>query len=138
MLYQRFKIAAEEIDQLPRQGRDFHIARCSTSNIHAPKSYPQVTLDDILLAFEDLLQRIELRCSHHIQREPLSVRERTSNILHLIAEYDVIHFTQCFSIEEGRAGLVVSLLAILELLRSRMIEAVQAANYSDIQLRLTV
>ncbi len=134
--YQRFKRASEEIDQLPRQGRDFQVVRCNTENINVPKIYPSLSLEEVLLAFQEMLQGIDLRRSHRVQREPLSIRERTANILRLLSEYDVIDFEQCFSFEEGRSGLVVSLLSILEMFRSQIIEVVQAEAYSPIQLRL--
>lgn len=134
--YQRFKTAAESIDRLPRLGRDFEWAQSDVGNIDRPKIYPSVKMEEVLMAFQEVLYRLDLRRHHHIQREPLSVRERTANILRLLSEYETIHFEQCFSHEEGRAGLVVSLLSVLEMMRSKIIEVLQAEPCGRIQLRL--
>ena len=82
-------------------------------------------MDSILKVFAEVLQRAELFSHHHVQREPLSVRERMSFILDQINAKDFTNFNDLFTVAEGRAGVIVTLLAVLELIREAMIEMVQ-------------
>jgi len=123
--YERYKQAADDLDSLPRYERDIFgtIVEFPDRSInHEP---PQVSLDNLLKVFAEVLSRAEMFSHHHITREPLSVRERMSIVLDRISTEDFIEFTTLFSVEEGRAGVVVTLLAILELLKGSLIEMVQ-------------
>jgi segregation and condensation protein A len=123
--YERYKQAADDLDRLPRYERDIFgtIVEFPDRSInHEP---PQVSLDTLLKVFAEVLSRAEMFSHHHITREPLSVRERMSIVLDRVSTDDFIEFTTLFSVEEGRAGVVVTLLAILELLKSSLIEMVQ-------------
>ena len=92
-------------------------------------------LHEILLAFKDVLARAEMFSHHHIQREPLSVRERMSLVLSLVQPGSYTDFTSLFNVEEGRRGLVVTLLALLELIKESLIELVQAEAFGPIHVR---
>ncbi len=123
--YERFKKASEDLDALPRLERDVFgtIAEFTQRKIvHEP---PQVSLDNLLQVFAEVLNRAELFSHHHITREPLSVRERMSLILDQVNAEDFIQFNKLFTLEEGRAGVIVALLAVLELLKNSLIEMVQ-------------
>lgn len=123
--YERYKQAADDLDSLPRYERDIFgtIVEFPDRSInHEP---PQVSLDNLLKVFAEVLSRAEMFSHHHITREPLSVRERMSIVLDRVSTEDFIEFTTLFSVEEGRAGVVVTLLAILELLKGSLIEMVQ-------------
>lgn len=123
--YERYKQAADDIDSLPRYERDIFgtiVAFPDKSLRHEP---PEVSLDSLLKVFADVLNRAEMFSHHHITREPLSVRERMSIILDQVNAEDFIEFRQLFTLEEGRAGVIVSLLAILELMKEALIEMVQ-------------
>jgi len=123
--YERFKKAADDIDTLPRFERDLFgtiVAFPDKSVHHEP---PEVSLDSLLQVFADVLNRAEMFSHHHITREPLSVRERMSIILDQVSAEDFIEFKLLFTLEEGRAGVIVALLAILELLKESLIEMVQ-------------
>jgi segregation and condensation protein A len=123
--YERYKQAADDLDSLPRYERDIFgtiVEFPGRSINHEP---PQVSLDNLLKVFAEVLSRAEMFSHHHITREPLSVRERMSIVLDRISTEDFIEFTTLFSVEEGRAGVVVTLLAILELLKGSLIEMVQ-------------
>lgn len=133
--YEQIKIAAELLDTLPRQERDHFIVQVTPSELERIIVHPEVTLDDLVEAMESLLQREEHTSHHQVSREALSVRERMSNILLLLQEHNVLEFNQLFSIKEGRIGLVVSLLAILELARQSLIVITQNEAFSPIHLR---
>lgn len=123
--YERYKQAANDLDDLPRYERDIFgtIAEFPDREIrHEP---PQVSLDHLLKVFAEVLTRAEMFSHHHIQREPLSVRERMSIVLEKVSAEEFTEFRALFSVEEGRAGVIVALLAILELLKESLIEMIQ-------------
>jgi segregation and condensation protein A len=123
--YERFKQAAEDLDSLPRLERDLFSAVVDFPGRSGTLTPPQVTLDAVLAAFAEVLQRADFFSHHHVQREPLSVRERMSMVLERVRADDFIDFRVLFTPEEGRAGVIVALLAILELLKEGLVEMVQ-------------
>lgn len=134
--YERFKLAAEKLEQLPRIGRDFLTSSVFLPDIMVVEAKPQIALADLLSAFMDILKRSELLATHKISREALSVRERMSAILSLVNNHHFIGFHECFNLSEGRLGIVVSFLAILELLKLGLVDIVQAELYGPIHLKV--
>jgi segregation and condensation protein A len=96
---------------------------------------PRVEMRDLMYALRDVLVRAENYAHHHIQMEPLSVRERMSAVLHQVNGDSFTEFSKLFTVEEGRAGVVVTLLAILELLKQSLIEMVQSENFGQIHVK---
>lgn len=133
--YERFKKAAEDLDKLPRLGRDTFTASADTHELVIEKPQPQVDLKEIMLALADVLHRVELNAKHQIQMEPLSVRERMSRILSALQEKEFIDFVSMFTLKEGKLGVVVTFLAMLELLKDHLIEFVQTAPFGPIHLK---
>jgi len=133
--YERFKTAAENLDHLPRVGRDLFKAEAMLPKMDRVRPQPTVDLKEILLAFKDVLKRVDLKSVHHIQREELSVRERMSRVLSRLEGDRFVDFVDFFDVEEGRLGVVVTFLALLELLREMMIELVQTESYGPIYVR---
>ena len=138
--YERFKQAAEGIDALPRVGRDIFEVVAPPAEIERVQREPDVSLADLLDALRDVLRRSEMYAHHHVLMEPLSVRERMTKILERLHESGDAFgdFTRLFAPEEGRAGVVVTLRALLELLRESLIELVQAQPYAQIHVRAVV
>jgi segregation and condensation protein A len=133
--YERFKQAAEDINAIPRMERDTWQAqvRPPERNAAAP---PELDLQELLFAFSEVMSRAELFSSHHIQQEPLSVRERMALLLERVRNAEeYLDFQSLFTIEEGRPGVVVSLLAVLELVKERMLEVVQPEAFAPIYVR---
>ncbi len=133
--YERFKRAAEEIDKLERLERDTWTAGAELKDRKVVRLLPQVTLQEMLLAFKEVVVRSEMFSHHHVARERLSVRERMSNILTSLERSSFLEFVHLFRPEEGRMGVTVTFIAILELMREGLIEIVQAEPYSPIHLR---
>jgi segregation and condensation protein A len=133
--YERYKAAAEDLDALPRCERDVHEVSVDTRTIKVNKVYPEVDLKEVLIAFQDVLRRAERLTHHQIRREPLSVRERMSGILARLQAEAIIPFTELFERREGRPGAVVSLLAILELSKERLIEILQEEPLGPLQVQ---
>ena len=123
--YERFKQAAEDIDTLPRMERELFATIIEFPDRHTQQKPPKVTLDSVLRVFAEVLVRADMFSSHHVSREQLSVRERMSLVLERVRADEFIEFKTLFRVEEGRAGVVVALLAILELLKESLIEMVQ-------------
>jgi len=133
--YERFKDAAQNIDELPRVNREIYLTDVELPEVHQDKPLPEVDLRDILFAFKDAMARAEMYSHHHIQREALSVRERMTNVLSAISADGFIDYTSLFTIEEGRRGVVVTLLAILELVKEQLIDLVQSEAFAPIHLK---
>ena len=133
--YERFKKAAEDISDLPRLERDVFIASADAPERKVVTKMPDVTLKELLLAFHDVLKRAEMFSNLHMQREPLSVRQRMSEILSRIKASSFTGFADLFDPEEGRMGVAVTFIAILELLREAVIEVVQSEEYAPLHVR---
>ena len=134
--YERFKKAAQDISDLPRMERDIFPASAEAPERQVVTQMPDVTLKELLLAFHEVLRRAEMYSNLHFQREPLSVRQRMSEILTRIDANAFTSFADLFDPEEGRMGVAVTFIAILELLREALIEVVQAEEYSPLHVRV--
>jgi segregation and condensation protein A len=133
--YERFKKAAENIDTMPRLERDTWVASAAAEERRAVRAVPQITLQEMMLAFKDVIDRAEMFAHHHIQRERLSVRERMSHILSTLENDAFVDFPRLFKPHEGRMGVTVTFVAILELMREGLIEIVQAEAYAPLHVR---
>ena len=136
--YERFKKAAEDIDQMPRQERDIFIADAGTPQFSSVRSHPEVAMTEILRALDTVLRRADMFNSHHVEREKLSTRERMSAILVRLQQGGFIRFESLFLPDEGRLGVVVSFLAMLELVKEQLVEWVQTDPLGPIHLRARV
>jgi len=133
--YERFKKAAIELDDLPRMGRDFLPTQADIEDKKSTRLPPDVDIKELILAFQEVMQRAEMFTHHHIQMEPLSVRERMSEILSKMPNGKFVDFRDLFDIKEGKLGVVVTFLAILELVKESILELVQAEPFADIHVR---
>ena len=133
--YERFKKAAEDLDALPRLERDVVMVEVEAPERKVTTKLPDVTLKELLIAFHDVLKRAEMFSNLHLQREPLSVRQRMSEILSRIKANTFSSFADLFDPEEGRMGVAVTFIAILELLRESTIEVVQAEAFAPLHVR---
>ena len=123
--YERYKAAGENLEKLPRIGRDLVMAQARPEVVPAVARLETPALRDLLLAYRDAMQRTELFTHHQIAREPLTVRERMSRILAMIQDQGEQQFQDLIDPEEGRIGIVVCLLALLELVKGELIDLVQ-------------
>ncbi len=133
--YERFKKAADDIDRLPREGRDYFLTEPVYCEKEVRKVHPDVDLQDLLKALKDVMTRAELFTHHQIKREALSVRERMTTILQVVKPDRFTEFKELFDPKEGRRGIVVTFLAILELIKSALIEVVQTESYGPIHVK---
>lgn len=133
--YERFKQAAEDIDRLPRMEREIFPVLVDPPERTQPKALPQVSMQELLLVLREVIKRAELFGHHRIEKESLSLRERMSRVLEAIEPGRFTSFTDLFGFGEGRAGVVVTFLAVLELIRESLIELVQAEPFAPIYVR---
>jgi segregation and condensation protein A len=133
--YERFKRAAEDIEELSRVDRDTFPASAEVVELRVVKLLPAVTMQEMLIALKDVMARAEMFAHHHVQRERLSVRQRMSDVLSALRTQSFVEFAQLFRAEEGRMGVTVTFSAILELLREGLIEIVQAEQFAPIHVR---
>jgi len=133
--YERYKQAASDLDAVPRLERDFLQVSAEVVEKPVVARLPDLTLKELLIAFRDVLTRAEMLAHHHIRREPLSVRQRMSEVLLKVQTGTFAEFQDLFDPEEGRMGVTVTFLALLELLKECLIELVQTEPYAPIHVR---
>jgi segregation and condensation protein A len=133
--YECIKVAAEELDLLPRIERDIFEIEVDISPLSVEQQLPDIRLKDMLLAFQDVLKRVDQFSHHQITKEALSVRERMATILANLKGENSLFFSQLFIRKEGRQGVVVSFLAILELGKEGLIEIIQSEPFAEIRIR---
>ncbi len=136
--YERIKLAAARLDELPRVGRDFARA-IVTIEQSIVKRFPDVNVIDLQQAWAEVLKRARLHAHHHITREELSVREHMSIVLRRLQGRQFVEFSELFDarlLAKGPPIVIVHFLALLELARENLIELTQAAPYAPIYVRL--
>ncbi len=133
--YERFKKAAEDIDEMPRVEREVFTASAEPPDIQRSRPDPDVDMRELLAALTEVLRRAEMYEHHHIQREALSTRERMSDVLETLRDKQFVPFVSLFRIEEGRLGVVVTFLAIMELIKESLVEIVQTDSFGPIHVK---
>lgn len=130
--YEAYLKAAQMLDDLPREERDTAAVTPAELPERSAVLQAEVSLDEVLKVFQEVIKRAQLYESHAIMQEPLSVRERMTNVLEKVTAHTHTPFSQLFEVREGRVGVVVTLLALLELLRQSVIELTQARPLAPI------
>ncbi|TKS54184.1 segregation/condensation protein A [Luteimonas yindakuii] len=133
--YERFKQAAEDIDRLPRMERDTAPVSADIPDRASVRLPPPVELRELLLALHDVLKRAELFTGHAIRRDALSVRQRMADVLSRLEDGAFHRFESLFDAHEGKLGVVVTLLSLLELTKERLLDIVQDAPLAPIYVK---
>ena len=133
--YERFKKAAEDIEEMPRIERDTWVGSANPPDINRTRPDPDVDMRELLVALSEVLRRADMYESHHIQREALSTRERMSDVLEALAGQQFVPFVSLFRAEEGRLGVVVTFLAVMELIKESLVEIVQTDSFGPIHIK---
>ena len=133
--YQRYKEAAERIDKIPRIDREIFAANAKLPEFTTQAPLIDVPLEDLTIALAEVLRRAEKSHAHLINFEELSTRERMTQILERMRTESFIEFTSLFKPKEGKIGVVVTFLAILELLKDSLIEIVQSEEFGPIHIK---
>ena len=134
--YERFKKAAHDIDQLPRVEREYYLASASPPELDRARPEPEVDLRDLLGALDEVLRRAAMYQHHQVQLETLSTRDRMADILAgLRGGQQFVPFASLFKIEEGKLGVVVTFLALMELMKESLVEIVQTESFGPIHIR---
>lgn len=133
--YERFKQAAEDMDVLPRLERDTWVAKIKPPDLKKDRPLPELEMRELLLALGEVLRRADMYESHQIQRESLSTRERMSDVLETLKTQNFVPFVSLFKAEEGRLGVVVTFLALMELIKEALVEIVQTEGFGPIHVK---
>src|SRR5690349_11216745 len=136
--YERFKRAAEDIEAMPRLERDSVVVHADVGERNVIKLPPPLELTELLLALKDVMHRAELFGHHAIKREALSVRQRMGELLSRLDDSSFHRFESLFDLSEGRLGIVVTFLAMLELAKEMLVEIVQEEPLAPIYVRAKV
>ena len=132
--YERFRQAAHQLDALPRLERDTEVAHADAAIALVTRTPPEVSLEHLLEAVRGVMARAQLQAGHTVLREALSVRQRMSQVLAAVADGQQHPFTSLFDVAEGRNGVLVTLLAILELAKEQLLDIRQDAPLGPIQV----
>jgi len=132
--YAIYKKAAQDLEKYPQIGRDIFVVNLDMVEIPREIVIPQVNWEDLLMAMQDVMMRATFFSSHQILREPLSVRERMTFILDNLKNNRCVDFTHLFTLAEGRSGVVVTVLAMLELTKESLIQIIQLQPFGTIQI----
>jgi segregation and condensation protein A len=133
--YERYKQAAEKLDEMPRYERDIFGVIAEFPGRKSNQKPPEVSMDSILKVFAEVLRRADMFSHHHVGREVLSVRERMTIVLEKVNPDTFTDFADLFEVEEGKAGVIVSLLAILQLVKDSLIQLVQNETNGPIYVK---
>ena len=133
--YERFKKAAEDLEAIPRLERELWQASAAPPDLHLERPLPDVDMREVLLALGEVLRRAEMYASHQVQLESLSTRERMSQVLETLRSGSFVPFVTLFTPEEGRLGVVVTFLALMELMKESLIEIVQTEGFGPIHVK---
>jgi segregation and condensation protein A len=133
--YERYRKAGEDINHMPRMGRDLHVVQVKYEGEFAERPQPNVSMNDLLKAFKDVMTRHDMYSHHHVSRETLSVRERMTQILERVKGEQFVDFQDLFNVTEGRMGVVVSFVAILELLKEELLTVIQPEPFAPIHVK---
>ena len=133
--YERYKEAAESIDELPRVRRDIYPASADLLDLETETAKPDVDLQELLTVFAEVMHRADMFKTHQIMRERLSTRERMAQVLDQLQPERFVSFMQLFAVEEGRLGVAVTFLALMELIKESLVETVQNEAYGAIYVK---
>lgn len=133
--YERFKKAAEDIEEIPRLERDTWVGSANPPELNRSRPDPDVSMRELLLSLGEVMRRADMFESHHIQREALSTRERMSQVLEALSGQQFVPFVSLFTAEEGRLGVVVTFLAMMELIKESLVEIVQTESFGPIHVK---
>jgi segregation and condensation protein A len=133
--YERFKAAAQDIEALPRLGRNVFQASAEPPEIEKQRPEPEVEMKELLVCLAEVLTRADMYASHQVEREQLSTRERMSQVLSKLQGKQFVPFVSLFVVDEGRLGVVVTFLAIMELIKEQLVEIVQTENFGPIHVK---
>jgi segregation and condensation protein A len=133
--YERFKRAAENMDELPREGRDIFLGSAEPPERESRRPDPPVDMKELLLSLAEVLRRADMFESHQVERERLSTRERMSQVLEQLKGGQFMPFVTLFTVHEGRLGVVVTFLAVMELVKESLVELLQTETYGPIHVK---
>jgi len=133
--YERYRQAALDIEKLPRLGRDLYLANPRRDHVKPKRVDPHVEIHDLLMAFSEVVKRTDEKKSFNINREVLSIRERMSMVLNKVNNREFIVFESLFDKTEGKLGIVVTFMAILELMKEHLLLIVQNEQFAPIHVK---
>ena len=134
--YERFRQAAEQLDGLPRVGRDIALARAAAPELELRIAHPPVSMEELVLSLTEVLRRADMFESHQVSRETLSTRERMAEVLDRLKGGQFVPFISLYNLAEGRLGVVVTFMAVLELIKEQLVDLVQSEPYAPIHLKV--
>ena len=134
--YERFRNAAEQLDELPRVGRDIAVASAAAPELEVRTLHPAVSMEELMLSLAEVLRRADMFESHQVSRETLSTRERMAEVLERLKGGQFVPFISLYNLDEGRLGVVVTFMAVLELIKEQLVDLVQSEPFAPIHVKV--
>ena len=134
--YEKMKLAAQTLDQLPKLGNDFFLSQAIVAK-NTERVWPAVSVSELQEAFAEIIRRAKLTAKHTVSKQELSVRAHMSSILRQLRDVRFVEFYELFETSEGVAVVIVHFLALLELAKETLIEITQVEAGAPIYIRLT-
>lgn len=134
--YERFRNAAEQLDELPRVGRDIAVASAAAPELEVRALHPAVSMEELMLSLAEVLRRADMFESHQVSRETLSTRERMAEVLERLKGGQFVPFISLYNLDEGRLGVVVTFMAVLELIKEQLVDLVQSEPFAPIHVKV--
>lgn len=134
--YERFRNAAEQLDELPRVGRDIALASAAAPELEVRTAHPAVSMEELMLSLAEVLRRADMFESHQVSRETLSTRERMAEVLERLKGGQFVPFISLYNLDEGRLGVVVTFMAVLELIKEQLVDLVQSEPFAPIHVKV--
>ena len=133
--YERFRQAAEDLDSLPRVGREIALAGAAPPPLETRTVHPDVSMEELLLSLSEVLRRADMFESHQVSRETLSTRERMAEVLDRLRGGQFVPFVSLYQASEGKLGVVVTFMAVLELVKEQLVDLVQSEPFAPIHVK---
>lgn len=134
--YEKMKLAAQTLDQIPKLGNDFFLTQAKIAK-NTERQWPTVSASELQEAFAEIIRRAKLTTKHTVSKQELSVRAHMSSILRQLRDVRFVEFYELFETSEGVAVVIVHFLALLELAKETLIEITQVEAGAPIYIRLT-
>jgi segregation and condensation protein A len=132
--YEQMKLAAQRLNDLPQAGRDFELVQVLIERTVVER-LPNVSVDDLRVAWLTLLTRAKVNAHHKVRREELSVREQMTRLLRQLRHGEFELFENLFDQKGGVPQLVVTFIAVLELAKETLVEITQTETLGNIYVR---
>ena len=138
--YQRYKEAAEDMHEFEAKQRKIfwrkYFQKTESPNEDTDETYlSNITLFDLLLAFKMALDNMPKVTYHEVKKIDVTIEQQTEYILHKISSQSMILFSELINEIKEKIVIVVTFLAILDMIKTKKIVVRQSGTFEDIRIK---